>query len=492
MEPLVLQKPPKSNSIGDRASRSKTVFQIAQPPPSKKSRTRLRRPRILLQLQQLSEHRRPLPILDVLPSSYFAPRLAQRFPRIFKGKNSLGPNDVIVTNSSSSGGVSRAGRDTGLSSDDEACDSREVVGTICRQTRKPQADIASASTEICLDQGLVWKATPLPRGGYEFNATGADGSPLQARWVRRDRPHRRRSLPDATSEVAKRFTFSILNPSARRHPVIASMTTESIEVHDQYPAAVPQNTPQLAPTSPVSILSTETSYFDIEDLISQPKEPLIHTDHHLRSLIVITGIYVSLEEGWAQDAPRSQRRMRDQGADSVSAVESKATIAKVGRASAQIFHRRSAVLPDETYVEKVSPTLDRANSTRAVNTDSSDKRSLSARLRQGREDHEAVLIGDGVNDRSADSSRPSSQGLPPNSKARHSSDLLEVGAKLPFEKSRFAHTKGNSEEASIVRSPSTKSSKIWELKSRSGKTRTSFRRFFSLPCLSPASASTMG
>ena len=349
MEPLASQQPPKSDLASKRLTRSKTLFQIAQPPPSKKSRTKLRRPRILLQLRQVSENSRPLPVLDVLPSSYFAPRLAQRFPKIFRGKDSLGPNDIIVTNSESSESVARAGEDAGLPYHDEGCDSREVVGTICRQTRKTQKSMATASAEICLDQGLVWKVTLLPRGCYEFNATGADGSSLQARWVRRDRPHRRTSsLPDATHaapQVAKRFTFSIVNPSARRHPVIASMTAESIEVHDQYPAAVPQNTPQLAPTSPSLTLSLETSYYDIQDLISQPKEPLIYTDHHLKSLIVITGIYVSLEEGWAQHHPPSQQRMRDQETDSTSTVESKAILAKVSRAGAQIFHRRSAVLP---------------------------------------------------------------------------------------------------------------------------------------------------
>jgi hypothetical protein len=492
IDPLMSPGPSKSNLPGDRASRSKTVFQIARPPPSKKSRTRLRRPRILLQLQQLSDHKRPLPVLDVLPSSYVAPRLAQRFPKIFKGKSSLGPHDIIVTSSNSSGGFSRAGQDTGLSSDDEACDSPEVVATICRQIRRPQEDIGLASAEICLDQGLVWKATPLPRGGYEFNARSADGSPLQARWVRRDRPYRwLSSLPDATSEAAKRFTFSILNPSARRHPVIASMTTDSIEVHDQYPAAVAQNTPQLEPTSPISILSEETSYFDIQDLISQPKEPLIHTDHHLRSLIVITGIYVSLEEGWAQDAPRSPRKMRDQELDSPSTVESRATITKVGRANNRIFHTRPATLPDVAHVEKTSPTFDRANSTRAANTGSSNRRSLSARLRHGKEDHGPVLIDDGVSNRSGCSSRPNSQGLPPYLRPRESSELARVGVKFPFEKTQFAQTEGDREEASAARSSSTKSSKTYELRRRSGRTLPTFRRFFSLPCIGPASASRL-
>jgi hypothetical protein len=474
------QRLPKANAVSSRTSRPKTIFQIAQPPPSRKSR--IRRPRILLQLQQLSDTNRPTPVLDVLPSSCFAPRLAQRFPKIFKGKDALGPSDIIVTNSDSSASVFKVGEDSGLSSDDEASDSREVVGTICRQARKPQEDIASASVEICLDQGLVWKATPLPRGGYEFNAKDADGSPLQARWVRRDRPHRRiSSPPDAASQIAKRFTFSIVNPSARRHPVIASMTTESIEVYDQYPATVPQNTPQLAPTSPSSILSNETSYFDIQDLISQRKEPLINTDHHLRSLIVITGIYVSLEEGWAQDAPRSQQRRREHERDSISLIESRATIAKLSRASTQIFHRRSAVLPDETHVEEISATIDRPHSARAASTESGNTRSLSTQIRRAKEDHKTVLTCDGVNDCSDDSSRPSSQGLPLYSKPRNCSEL-------PFEKSEFAKDYVPIEEGSTVVSTSTRSARMSELKGRSGRSMTGFRRFFSLPCIRSASA----
>src|SRR5947207_12183710 len=170
MESPVSQSPSKPISAGDRALRSKTVFQIALPPPSKKSITRRRRPRILLQLQQLSEQRRPLPVLDVLPSSYFAPRLAQRFPKIFNGKSSLGPNDIIVTNSNSSEGSCWTGQDTGLSSDDVSYDSREVVGTICREVRRPREDVGSASAEICLGHDLVWRAPPLASGGYDFNA----------------------------------------------------------------------------------------------------------------------------------------------------------------------------------------------------------------------------------------------------------------------------------------------------------------------------------
>lgn len=481
------QRLPKANSVGGRTSRSRTIFQIAQPPPSRKSR--IRRPRILLQIQQLSDTNRPTPVLDVLPSSSFAPRLAQRFPKIFKGKDALGPNDIIVTNSDSSASVFKASEDPELSSDDEASDSREVVGTICRQARKPQEDLASASVEICLDQGLVWKATPLPKGGYEFNAKGADGSPLQARWVRRDRPHRRiSSLPDAASQSAKRFTFSIINPSARRHPVIASMTTESIEVHDQYPATVPQNTPQLTPTSPSSILSNETSYFDIQDLISQPKEPLIHTDHHLRSLIVMTGIYVSLEEGWAQGDPRSRQRTREHEMDSISTVESRATIAKLGRASTQIFHRRSAVLPEETHVGEISATIDRPNSARAASTERGNTRSLSTHIRRDKEDRKAVLTCDGINHCSGDSSRPSSQGLPLYSKPGNSSELLEARAELPFEKSEFTKNYVAIEEASTVVSASTRSTRISELKGRSGRSMTGFRRFFSLPCIRATSA----
>ena len=497
MEPLALQQPPKSDPASKRVSRSKTVFQIAQPPPSKKSRSKLRRPRILLQLRQVSENRRPLPVLDVLPSSYFGTRLAHRFPKIFKGKDALGPNDIIVANSDSSGIVPRAGEDAGFSSDDEAADSREVVGTICRQIRKPQKTAVTASAEICLDQGLVWKAKALPRGGYEFNATAVDGSPLQARWVRQDRPHRRiSSLPDATSaatQVAKRFTFSIVNPSARRHPVIASMTAESIEVHDQYPAAVPQNkfllnTPQSAPTSPSSIFSHGTSYFDIEDLISQPKEPLIHTDHHLKSLIVITGIYVSLEEGWVQDATSGQRRTPDLEIDSTSTVESKATIAKLGRAGAQIFHRKSAVLPEGLHVERLSSTFDRANSSMAAYTTSSNQRSLSAPLRRGKEDHETTIANDGVHDLSDVSSRPSSQGLPPYSKTSDSGLLFGVGAKLASDESRFAYANDHADKGSIVPSASTKSSLGSKPKGISARSRVGFRRFFSLPCIGPASA----
>lgn len=317
------------------AGRSKTVLQIAHPPPVRYSKARLRRPRILIQLRQLSETAPPLPVLDVLPSIVFAPRLKQRFPRIFRGNDSLGPNDIIVTSSDSAGSTLRDLEEREGAWDDDCGDPREVIGTIC-QPRSSDAVLAGKA-ELCLDQGLAWEASPMAGGGYEFSATSGEGSVLRARWVPRREGHRRvTSLPlpaKSNLNIATRFTFSIINPTARRHPVIASMTSEEIEIKDQYPAFVAQN----APHSPCSAPSIETMYSDAPDSLTHPR---VHTDQSLRSLIVITGLYVLFQEGWAHNLTPCSLKLRD--ADRVTPASTTSQSPGKARTATQAFPRHVA------------------------------------------------------------------------------------------------------------------------------------------------------
>ncbi|GAB1216246.1 hypothetical protein ATERTT37_005455 [Aspergillus terreus] len=230
----VLARPPiaRAPSVRKQSSRPKTCYQLAHPAGHARHKRLKLRPKLLLQLQRVSQTPRALPVLDVLPSTVFLPRLARKFPTIFRGKKGLGPNDLIIVTSDL---YERNGGDIAhhfLHSDEDHGEHREVVATIC-QLLKEDA-LAKGKAEICLNHGPVWEATPLPNGSYEFVANTQQG-PQVLRWVQRGAKNRRVSAPPGSpvQEDTKRFTFSVINPNTRRHPVIATMTRNYLEVFDE-------------------------------------------------------------------------------------------------------------------------------------------------------------------------------------------------------------------------------------------------------------------
>lgn len=272
-------KPPEK-----RTARTKTSFQMAHPPRNARHERLRIRPKLLLQLQQISRTARPVPTLDVLPSSIFTHKVGGKFPSIFRGKDRVGPNDLVVVTSESYK-QPRAEKDTiSFSSEDGPSGDRELVATICPY-RKEEAKL-KGKAEISMDQGLTWEATSLPNGSYDFVAVNGNGLQITVRWARRSKNNRKASgAPAASSstEENKRFTFSVLDPTTRRHPVLASMTRNSIDVLDRYPTSTNADKP--AGTGP-----------------SDPQAGTMGTDENLRALIVVTGIWVAFREGWSNIA----------------------------------------------------------------------------------------------------------------------------------------------------------------------------------------------
>lgn len=273
-----------------QSSRPKTSYQLAHPVAHARYKRLKLRPRLLLQLQQASHTPRPLPILDVLPSTVYLPRLARKFPTVFRGRNGLGPNDLIIVTSEQYERVSeksnqRAGTDGG---NDEH---QEVVATICQLLTEDA--LARGKAELCFNDGPAWEATPLPNGSYEF-VTNTERGRQTVRWVLRGNKSRRASATadTASHEDTKRFTFSMIDPSTRRHPVVASMTRNHLEVFGEY--SMPSNVSK-SPTTAMSVASDG----------SQADYPLdgnaITTDDRLRTLIVVTSIWVAFREGWSHN-----------------------------------------------------------------------------------------------------------------------------------------------------------------------------------------------
>ncbi|KAA6410774.1 MAG: hypothetical protein FRX48_05084 [Lasallia pustulata] len=378
-----------SRSVGSGSRPTKctqTSFQLAHPAPlSKHKILRLHTP-LLLQLQQISEGSRPTPALDVLPSAIFAPRPARRCSRVFNGRNGLGHNDLVIVGSQTYEGFSEleaAGTGHG---EDGDCDDREVVAAICPLKKAEGGDQGKA--EIRLNYGPSWLASPLINGVYEFVSTDESGVTRVARWVPRYRKGRRRATvghdsSGYSSNNEKKFGFSIVNPECRRHAVIATLNRHSINIRDQYPvqSSVPINL-QLSPSPDADPVATEHSK---PGLPFSSNKILVDTDEHLRTLIVISGIWVAFREGYSQNfkyrdpfsSPRgssdidsinkhwvSPMTLYDTGSHRVDVLDSKEdqSNTKGWRTSPKSLHHTTAsTTPWLAFSPKSSPR--RANST---------------------------------------------------------------------------------------------------------------------------------
>ncbi|MCJ1397855.1 hypothetical protein MMC11_001051 [Xylographa trunciseda] len=282
------------------AQRTVSSFQLAHPPPATKHKQRRKaRSSVLLQLRQISETRNPVPAFEVLPSALFAPRLLRHFPRLLNGRKNLAAHDLVVVNSQeygSSGKENRAEED----SDCDQYDSREVIGVICPSTKTDQESKDKAT--IFLDQNSAWTASPMANGGYEFTSIGSQGLTMKARWIPKVPKHKHgASEPSRSSSFERdpnrKFRFTVMNPESRRHPIIGFMDRHSIIVQDQWLVpSTPSATPM--PNSPAThqLQPLQQCYF--EERLLEP-DVLNTTDDHLKTIVLITGIWVAIMEGWS-------------------------------------------------------------------------------------------------------------------------------------------------------------------------------------------------
>ncbi|KAJ5823238.1 hypothetical protein N7447_005578 [Penicillium robsamsonii] len=293
-ESAVVARPRVARSTTGRKSRPKTSYQFAHPAAHARHKRFRFRPKLLLQLQQVSQTPRPLPVVDILPSTSYLPLLARKFPAIYRTRNGLGPYDLIVVLSEQYDRTVGSIPEKRVSSEDEDEDHREVVATICQ---KYQDDARlKGKAEICMNFGPIWEATPLPSGTYEFVAQTDSGVQI-VRWALRGR-NRRMSTPTGPQprDDGKRFTFSVIDPTTRRHPVLASMTRNQLEVNDEYSTAVRSS--GTGPTTPSSGMSVVSDASDAETPLDGS---LVTLDDGMRTLIIITGIWVAFREGWSDN-----------------------------------------------------------------------------------------------------------------------------------------------------------------------------------------------
>jgi hypothetical protein len=290
--------------------KSRTRFILAHPPPTKRSKQRLStRPRMVLQLQRVTNNLRPLPAFDVISSTGLASRFARSVPRMMRGEKFSSTENLVLVRSEMYDQDSAADCDKTDGSGDEATRRRrDFLGTVCYARKVNDGSINQ--DEICLDNGLIWKATCLKAGIYEFSGKNHDG--LKLRWVLRRARRlvlKRNSLTTESSSkrYTSRFTFSIINPTTRLHPVIATLTRDNrLDILDRFPTLLSSQSaspPSSHAPSPMgSELSSDTSYFERR---TSNEVSYTETDEVLQMLIILTAVWVMSKEGSTEILSRS-------------------------------------------------------------------------------------------------------------------------------------------------------------------------------------------
>ncbi len=369
-----------SDGLWERKPKMKTKYLLAHPPPVSRSKQRLSsRPRMIFQLQRVSDTFRPLPAFDVISSTAIVSRFARRVPKVMKGGSCPTTDDVVLVRSEMYGQDSIADGDTTDQSGDETTSNHpEILGTIC-YARKAK-DGSLHPDEICLENGLTWEATCLKVGVYEFSGKSHNG--LKLRWVSRrarKRTTKRNSLGEpATKPSNSRFTFSIMNPNTRLHPVIATLSEDNkLDILDRFPTCVSSASASPSSSNPRSPLSSEfssdTSYFDRP---FDSESLYMETDEALRMLIILTGIWVMSQEGWpgiflkSSDVINPSRQDSPNGSPSTAISRAETDLERSPQPRRRPFriHRSSTSPPSQREARKESAPLGRAESTRPSGT----------------------------------------------------------------------------------------------------------------------------
>jgi hypothetical protein len=337
-----------------RAPRKSTNYSLGYPAPrilGKKKVVQKVLPRLMLQLQQVLDNGRSMPVLEVFPATrisgpVIAPRMAKRFPGIFGVKQQLCYDDLVLVRRDDYGVNKSDGPESG-GDEDSSLEDRKLLAVY-----SPLKN--SDAVEIVMDDGSVWVATVLRNGSFDFVHVDPMGNATTARWARRSAPSTSPTepfVPGATPPVQEpRFTFSIINPLSRRHPVMATLTKSSLSVQDTYASVssshsrYPPSRPlgrSLSTTSPTpsrkcstGSQSNHSSDCEGDSAVSIPPEPeterTVHTvDEATKMLIGVTSLWVALASGWSANytpyVSRSATTTPETAAPSTAAPLAKST-----------------------------------------------------------------------------------------------------------------------------------------------------------------------
>ncbi len=359
--------------VWGRKPTPRTKFVLAHPPPTKRSKQRLNiRPRMIFQVQRVSNNLRPLPAFDLISLAACNHHFTHSVSRKMTAERRLSMDDLVLLRSEMYGSHSVEESDATDESEDETTRRHpDLLGTISYARKAKNG--STNRDEIYLENGLVWMATCLKAGVYEFTAKNHDSFKL--RWVLRKarRPHSEKNTPtkNANKPSSSRFTFSIINTNTRVHPVIATLTADNkLDILERFPAAegpasgLPQSFTSQSPVH--SDLSSEISYFDRP---TDSEAFYTETDEALQILIILTGIWViskqRTSEGLSKGLHPIDMSRRESGERSASPVISstQALWKEPARREMRLsLTQRSSTSPSAQRADKQSILSSRANS----------------------------------------------------------------------------------------------------------------------------------
>lgn len=280
-----------------RRTRHSTIsYLLAQPPPRLSAKQKLLhfRPQLLLQTQHVTKGARPKPTIDMYPASikYLAAPLFKRLPGLTRIKAELGVRDILLFKCQDFGASPSAGGD-----DEQALKDREVVALLC--------PLEQDKAEIVLADGSVWSAkvcNNTKNFAYEFTIRDEAGQTTTARWVRRRQTSKPSQASPATPSSTQgsstaaapdyKFTFSIIDPSTRRHPVMATLTATQLDVQEAYTDTATyaslRSPSSPHPSPPAAVLE--------EPL--QANSSTRNVEEWQKTFIHVSALWVALHQGW--------------------------------------------------------------------------------------------------------------------------------------------------------------------------------------------------
>lgn len=278
-----------------RDPQKSSVFHLAHPAPTLSHTQKFLKilPKIILQLQLLSDKTRPRPYIDVLPSHVLIPRLATKFTRLLRGKGELGSNDVIIVRSENyDDNIGHVIENNYMSED--CYSNRNLIAVICQMPRAK--GVSQGVAEIVFSDGSICIATPLPGGLYEIRIKDEGGKEIVARWWIKKYPKRQsikfQEFADVNADL--KYAFSIIDPDCKRHPTLATITHNQLEILDSY-TTLSSSSGRYPPT--ITIPDGLKDQAHVQE-VALPERTTRKIDSKMQTLIQVTGIWVSLRQNW--------------------------------------------------------------------------------------------------------------------------------------------------------------------------------------------------
>ncbi|KAK1246098.1 hypothetical protein MKX07_005167 [Trichoderma sp. CBMAI-0711] len=357
-----------------RKTRSSVRYALAFPAPGLRTKQRnffQVRPRVLLQLRELAGNKRAIPAFDVIPSSLVAgtliiPALLKAFPRMFSAKPHLGQNDfLLVRRDDYVPAHGNQQHDANINGDSSnASDYTEVLAVI---TTTEDDDCA----KIVFKDGSTW-ATSRNAGSYEFNHINEQGEAVKAKWIKKPSLSPRTSWGSASSAFDAsnsppsspttptpdgKWTFCILDPSTKKHPIQGVLDSTSLEIYNTY-ATLPASSGQL-PSIAQAIEAEVTGISEDGTSVAEERSPMEVSEYN-KTLMLATATWIRLRQsGWPASVTPKASRAVSQCINSGRSQAESPEGANLGSSGSQVSLTDGLNSPEDTSTTTQAPATSR-------------------------------------------------------------------------------------------------------------------------------------